>query len=164
MNNQSNRTSVPEYIRQFFTDPPLLLKNFHYEDTQEFLDIGEVETYPDGEVIIQEGENVHSAYLIAEGQVSIIRDGVTIANLGRGGFLGEACLFSKNNRIAKGVSSGGCRLLHFQRYDTLDFFMKKPEKLFNIFTRNIIEVQQDKLYQMNERLAQAKKELIEAAG
>ncbi len=158
--NQTEKEATPEYIRQFLKEPPLLLRNFHYEDIMEFLNLGKEERFVQDDIIINEAEYVNSAYLIANGEVSIWKDNIQLAILSGGNFLGETFLFSKNNRMAKVVSEGDCQLLKFERYDALNFFRKKPEKLFNIFTRNIIEIQQKKISNMNVQLLQLKKRLL----
>lgn len=140
------------------------MKNFHHEDIMEFLQIGEVERFMQDDVIINESEYVNSAYLVAEGEVSIWKDNIQLAILPEGSFLGETFLFSKNNRMAKVVSEGDSLLLRFVRYEALNFFRKKPEKLFNIFTRNIIEIQQNKISDMNGQLLQLKKRLLNDSG
>ncbi len=159
--NQAEKEAAPEYIRQFLKEPPLLLRNFHYEDIMEFLNLGKPEKFVQDDIIINEAEYVNSAYLIAEGEVSIWKDNIQLATLSKGNFLGETFLFSKNNRMAKVVSEGNTQLLKFERYDALNFFRKKPEKLFNIFTRNIIEIQQKKISNMNVQLLQLKKRLLD---
>lgn len=159
--NQAEKETTPEYIRQFLKEPPLLLRNFHYEDIMEFLNLGKEERFVQDDVIINEAEYVNSAYLISDGEVSIWKDNIQLATLSVGNFLGETFLFSKNNRMAKVVSEGDTRLLKFERYDALNFFRKKPEKLFNIFTRNIIEIQQKKISNMNSQLLQLKKRLLD---
>ncbi|PAU93864.1 hypothetical protein CK503_09330 [Aliifodinibius salipaludis] len=159
--NQAEKEATPEYIRQFLKEPPLLLRNFHYEDIMEFLNLGMEERFVQDDVIINEEEYVNSAYLISKGEVSIWKDNIQLATLSKGSFLGETFLFSKNNRMAKVVSEGESQLLKFERYEALNFFRKKPEKLFNIFTRNIIEIQQKKISNMNVQLLQLKKRLLE---
>ncbi len=161
IDNQTEKESTPEYIRQFLKEPPLLLRNFHYEDIMEFLNLGKEERFLQDDVIINEAEYVNSAYLIAKGEVSIWKDNIQLAILDGGNFLGETFLFSKNNRMAKVVSEEDSQLLKFERYDALNFFRKKPEKLFNIFTRNIIEIQQKKISNMNVQLLQLKKRLLD---
>lgn len=157
--NSSNE-SMPEYIKKFLKEPPLLLKNFHYEDVLEFLQVGKEEKFMPDEVILNESEYVNSAYLVAEGKVSIWKDNIQLATLEDGNFLGEAFLFSKNSRMAKVTADGNCTLLRYERYDALNFFRKKPEKLFNIFTKNIIEIQQRKISNMNVQLLNLKKRLL----
>ncbi len=159
--NQAEKDTTPEYIRQFLKEPPLLLRNFHYEDIMEFLKLGQQERFVQDDVIVNEEEYVNSAYLISKGKVSIWKDNIQLATLKKGNFLGETFLFSKNNRMAKVVSEGDSQLLKFERYEALNFFRKKPEKLFNIFTRNIIEIQQQKISNMNVQLLQLKKRLLD---
>jgi CRP-like cAMP-binding protein len=159
--NHTEKEAAPEYIRQFLKEPPLLLRNFHYEDIMEFLNLGMEERFVQDDVIINEEEYVNSAYLISKGKVSIWKDNIQLATLNKGNFLGETFLFSKNNRMAKVVSEGDSQLLKFERYEALNFFRKKPEKLFNIFTRNIIEIQQQKISNMNVQLLQLKKRLLD---
>lgn len=159
--NQADKEAAPDYIRQFLKEPPVLLRNFHYEDIMEFLNLGKLEQFVQDDIIINESEYVNSAYLIAKGEVSIWKDNIQLATLSEGNFLGESFLFSKNNRMAKVVAEGDTQLLKFERYDALNFFRKKPEKLFNIFTRNIIEIQQKKISNMNVKLLQLKKRLLD---
>ena len=151
---------MSDYIKKFLKEPPLLLKNFHYEDVLEFLQLGKEERFMTDEIILNESEYVNSAYLVAEGKVSIWKDNIQLATLGEGNFLGEAFLFSKNNRMAKVTADGECVLLRYERYEALNFFRKKPEKLFNIFTKNIIEIQQRKISNMNVQLLNLKKRLL----
>lgn len=160
-NDISNSGDVTaDYIKKFLKEPPLLLKNFHYEDVLEFLQMGKEERYMNDEVVLNESEYVNSAYLVAEGRVCIWKDNIQLAALGEGNFLGESFLFSKNNRMAKVTADADCILLRYDRADALNFFRKKPEKLFNIFTKNIIEIQQRKISNMNVQLLNLKKRLL----
>ena len=151
---------MSEYIKKFLKEPPLLLKNFHYEDVLEFLQLGDEERFQPDDIILNESEYVNSAYLVAEGRVAIWKDNIQLATLSEGNFLGEAFLFSKNSRMAKVTSEGESVLLRYERYEALSFFRKKPEKLFNIFTKNIIEIQQRKISNMNVQLLNLKKRLL----
>lgn len=159
MNNPSDEV-MSNYVKKFLREPPLLLKNFHYEDVIEFLQIGKEERFMSGDVILNESEYVNSAYLVAEGKVAIWKDNIQLATLAEGDFLGETFLYSKNNRMAKVTAESDCILLRYERYDALNFFRKKPEKLFNIFTKNIIEIQQRKISNMNIQLLNLKKRLL----
>ncbi len=152
--------AVPDYIKKFLKEPPLLLRNFHYEDVLEFLQLGVAERFIPDDIILNESEYVNSAFLVAEGKVVIWKDNIQLATLSEGNFLGEAFLFSKNSRMAKVTAEGDCVLLRYERYDALNFFRKKPEKLFNIFTKNIIEIQQRKISNMNVQLLNLKKRLL----
>lgn len=152
--------STPDYIRSFLKEPPLVLKNFHHEDVMEFLNCGIKKEYMKDDIVIEENDYVNSAFLIASGKVAIWKESIQLATLSTGSFLGETFLFSKNNRMAKVVAVEECTLLQFERPEILNFFRKKPEKLFNIFTRNIIEIQQKKIGNMNSQLFNLKKRLL----
>ncbi|MBO6524409.1 MAG: cyclic nucleotide-binding domain-containing protein [Balneolaceae bacterium] len=158
--NDSSGDLMSDHIKKFLKEPPLLLKNFHYEDVLEFLELGIEERFQSDDIILNESEYVNSAYLVAEGKVAIWKDNIQLATLSDGNFLGEAFLFSKNNRMAKVTAEGNCVLLRYERYEALNFFRKKPEKLFNIFTKNIIEIQQRKISNMNVQLLNLKKRLL----
>ncbi len=158
--NESSGDLMSDHIKKFLKEPPLLLKNFHYEDVLEFLELGLEERFQSDDIILNESEYVNSAYLVAEGKVAIWKDNIQLATLSDGNFLGEAFLFSKNNRMAKVTAEGDCVLLRYERYEALNFFRKKPEKLFNIFTKNIIEIQQRKISNMNVQLLNLKKRLL----
>ncbi|MEQ9310481.1 MAG: cyclic nucleotide-binding domain-containing protein [Balneolaceae bacterium] len=158
--NNASGDLMSDHIKKFLKEPPLLLKNFHYEDVLEFLELGIEERFQSGDIILNESEYVNSAYLVADGKVSIWKDNIQLATLSDGNFLGESFLFSKNNRMAKVTAEDDCVLLRYERYDALNFFRKKPEKLFNIFTKNIIEIQQRKISNMNVQLLNLKKRLL----
>lgn len=159
-NNSKSHDIMPQYLRDLLKDPPHLMKNFHYEDVLSFLEVGRVDRFLAGEIVVNEGENVNSAYLIAEGKVSVWKEGIELAILEKGNFIGETFLFSKQLRMARVVSETDSILLNFERYDVLNYFRRKPEKLFNIFTKNIIEIQQKKIDNMNVQLLNLKKRLL----
>lgn len=160
IDNDTSGDLMSDHIKKFLKEPPLLLKNFHYEDVLEFLELGIEERFHKDDIILNESEYVNSAYLVADGRVAIWKDNIQLAILSDGNFLGESFLFSKNNRMAKVTSEGDCILLRYERYEALNFFRKKPEKLFNIFTKNIIEIQQRKISNMNVQLLNLKKRLL----
>lgn len=152
---------MQKHLRDLLKDPPHLLKNFHYEDTLAFLELGEQLRFVEGDTIIREDEYVNSAYLIATGKVSIWKENIQLATLEKKNFMGETFLFSKNNRLAKVTCDTDCILLQYDRYETLNYFRKRPEKLFNIFTKNIIEIQQNKISNMNFQLFTLKKRILD---
>ncbi len=158
---QNNESQIlKKHIRDLLKTPPQLLHNFHHEDILDFLKSGEEERFVMGDVIINEEEYVNSAYLIAAGNVSIWKENIELAKLGKGSFLGETFLFSKNNRMAKVICENDTILLKYERYVALNYFRRRPEKLFNIFTKNIIEIQQKKIHNMNIQLFKLKKRIL----
>ena len=162
MNREQNPSGelLSDHIKKFLKTPPLLLKNFHHEDVMEFLQLGIERHFYAGDVILNESEYINSAYLVVDGTVGVWRDNIQLMAHSNGSFLGETFLFIKNNRLAKVTSEGDSILLKYERYEVLSFFRKKPEKLFNIFTKNIIEIQQKKISNMNDQLLNLKKRLL----
>jgi len=150
---------MQKHIQNLLKNPPHLLKNFHYDDVLAFIEMGEEITFLKDEVIITDNEEVNSAYLVAAGSLSVWKENICIKTLGEKEFLGETYLFSKNNRIAKVTSNQKSVLLKFDRYNSLQYFSQRPEKLFNIFTKNIIEIQQEKISKMNFQLFTLRKEI-----
>lgn len=160
-NLQNNQSEIQkQHIRFFLKNPPHLLQNFHHDDVLAFLELGLEERFSKGDIILGEGEYVNSAYLIADGKVSVWKDNIELATLGKSSFLGETFLFSKNNRMAKIICESDGILLKYERYTVLNYFRKRPEKLFNIFTKNIIEIQQKKISNMNIQLYNLKKRIL----
>lgn len=151
---------LPEYTRKFLKEPPVLLHNFHYEDILAFLQMGKEEFYTNGDMIIREGKTMGSAYLIAVGKVSIWKENIQLAELSAGSFVGETFLFNRLNTVENMQAESKTIVIRYERYDVLNFFRKRPGKLFNIFTKNIIEIQQKKISNMNLQLITLKRRLL----
>jgi len=158
--NTSENSQLKPYINKYLKNPPDILEGFHHDDILDFLKVGIIETYQKGDTVVNKSDYVNSAYLLCEGQLSVWEENIELATLSENSFIGETFLFGDNNRMAKIVSNDNSILLRFQRHDMLFFFKKKPTKLFNIFTRNIIYVQQKKLQRMNTFLLKLKKQRL----
>lgn len=161
--------ATPSYASIFASmeTVPLLLKNFPSDDLRHFLAIGHIEHYQKDDVIIaDDGSAADSAYLVVEGRVSVYKDEIHLASLAKGDFLGETFLFTKGFRTATVVAEETCTTLRFDRQDTLEYFRRKPERLFKIFIMNIVEIQQKKIVNMNQKLLTIQRRLLnkEAGG
>ncbi len=93
-----------------------------------------------GANIFKEGDSGDRAYLIQEGQVEIIRNGVTLATIGKGELFGEMALVDDAPRMAsaRALADASCIII------SRDVFKEKLAKtdpfirgLLNIFVRNI---------------------------
>lgn len=78
--------------------------------------------YADDELIIRQGEQGESFFMVADGDVSIVRDkddggGVTLAHLRRGSVFGEKALISTEPRLASAVARGDVDVLEIRRSD-----------------------------------------------
>jgi len=61
--------------------------------------------YPEGEVIVAEGEAGVAFYLILDGAVEVKKKGKVLAKLGSGNFFGEMSLLDRNPRSSDVVAS-----------------------------------------------------------
>lgn len=141
--------------------PPLLLHNFPRNDINDFLDVGVIERYNLGDYIMTEGEIGTSACLIVSGLVSVWKEDNLIVTLRGGEFIGEMFLFSHSRRIANVLAEDDTTILRFHRNAMLEYFRKKPERLFKIFTMNIINIQQQKIEAMDNKIITLQKKLEE---
>lgn len=98
---------------------------FSHLDEESFVEVlGKLKLrrYADDEVVIRQGERGESFYMIADGDVSIVRDldnegGVTMGNLHRGSVFGEKALISDEPRHASAVARGDVDVLEMRRSD-----------------------------------------------
>jgi len=65
---------------------------------------GKQQSYPEGRVIVEEGESGVGFYLILDGGVEVKRKGRAVAKLGRGNFFGEMSLLDSNPRSSDVVA------------------------------------------------------------
>jgi CRP/FNR family transcriptional regulator, cyclic AMP receptor protein len=69
-----------------------------------------VETFPAGQVIIEEGQPGDIMYVVQAGEVDILLGGKVIDSAGPGGIIGEMALLSDRPRSATVVAKSECRL------------------------------------------------------
>jgi CRP-like cAMP-binding protein len=65
---------------------------------------GEVEEYPAGETIFNEGDEADRMYVISEGSVALSMNGDVIETLGPGGLFGEIAVIDREPRTAGAVA------------------------------------------------------------
>ena len=94
-----------------------------------------------GAKIFNEGDSGDRAYLIQDGQIEIIKHGMTIATIGKGELFGEMALVDDQPRMAsaKALTDASCIIIISR-----DTFREKLARadpfirgLLNIFVRNI---------------------------
>jgi len=93
-----------------------------------------------GQKIFAEGDSGDRAYLIQDGQVEIIKNGVALATLSKGELFGEMALVDDQPRMATAQALADTSVVIISR----DAFREKLAKadpfirgLLNIFVRNI---------------------------
>jgi len=163
VNRQQNESQSFAARRDILVEnPPVLLQNFSREDITGFLEVGVIERYSLGDPIMKEGETGNSACLIVSGLVSVWKYNNMIVTLGVGEFIGEMFLFSQSRRIANVIAEESTIILRFHRKAVLDYFRKKPERLFKIFIMNIINIQQQKIEAMDNKIITLQEKLKQA--
>lgn len=93
-----------------------------------------------GQKIFKEGDRGDRAYLIQDGTVEIVKNGMTLATLGKGELFGEMALVDDQPRMASATALTDASVVIISR----DNFREKLAKadpfirgLLNIFVRNI---------------------------
>jgi CRP-like cAMP-binding protein len=140
---------------------PLLFRNFSPEDLRDFMKLGHAQFHRKGDLIIdEESKELDTAFLIVSGKGSVWKDDLHLASISEGDFLGETFLFNKVGRTASVSATEDAITLKFKRAEVLDYFRRKPERLFKIFVMNIIEIQQRRIAGMNAKMIQLQKRLM----
>lgn len=82
--------------------------------------------FPAGRIIARQGEIGTGLFVIAEGRVRVIRDGVEIARLGPGEFFGELSVLDGGPRVAQVVAEEPTRCLALATWDAERVLRDEP--------------------------------------
>lgn len=160
--NHSNGINNLKAIRKILDDVPLLLRRFSSSEIRNFLSIGHIEHYSRGDIIVKETEKSNkTAYLTADGKLTIWYKNIHLADIQIGDFIGEPFLYGKSDRSATVIAEQPSVVIRFERQETLEFFRQQPERLFKVFIMNIMEVQHNKIVSMNKKMIKLQQHLIE---
>lgn len=156
---------VNQGLAEVLRNVPLLFRNFPPEDLRDFLRLGHAKVYKTDDLIIDEASTeLDTAFLIVSGKASVWKDELHLATIGAGDILGETFLFNKVGRTASVSATEECIALIFRRAEVLEYFRKKPERLFKLFTINIVEIQQRRIAGMNAKMIQLQRRLLQREG
>jgi len=111
-----------------------------------------------GETIFDEGELGDSVYVVASGEVEVVRKDAAgkpqlIATLGPQQFFGEMSLIDKEYRSATVKAKSECELLHLTA-ENLTTFRKQHRDGFTFVIINIARMLSARLREANTRLAE----------
>jgi len=149
-------------VQQVLRDVPSQFRRFTPEDLRGFFMTGQLETYQPGDVIVSEGsDQIQSAWLIADGELSVWKEDIEIAHLKTGDFVGEEFLFTRGARIATVKANSDVSMIRFEKNMVIDFFRTRPERVFKIFIMNLLEIQQRRIQAMNSKVARLQRKLFE---
>jgi CRP-like cAMP-binding protein len=82
-----------------------LFSDLSGRDLRHVVDVSNVVTYDEGDVIITEGESGVGFQLILEGEAKVVRNGRTLARLGPNDFFGEMALIDEGPRTASVIAA-----------------------------------------------------------
>lgn len=109
--------------------------------------------YEGGEVIVQEGEEGTSMYVIQEGEVEVVSVRgdkiVRLAVLGEGDFFGEMAIFEREVRAATVRALGPVRLITVDKKTFLRRIEQDPSLAFHI-----VEALSHRIRHMDEKLTE----------
>lgn len=96
-----------------------------------FLNHAKTPSFKKGEVIAKEGESNHCMFIIASGEVNIIKyydtpKAVTLAKLGAGEFFGEMCILETLPRSATGQAAADTTVISIPSSAFYHLYEKRP--------------------------------------
>lgn len=111
-------------VRLFADLPP--------EDLKHVAEVASEHTYPDGEVIAEQGEAGEEMHVVVSGEIRVMvgRDGespVEVARRARGEYVGEMAILGQESRMASLVCSGSVRTLSLDRPSFQRILRERPD-------------------------------------
>jgi CRP/FNR family transcriptional regulator, cyclic AMP receptor protein len=97
------------------------------EDLKHIAAVAEEQAYPDGEVIMAQGEAGTEMHIIVSGMVAVVVNKREIARRGNGDVLGEMALILDQPRTATLSASGDVRLLTIRQREFAGILRERPE-------------------------------------
>ena len=127
------------------------------QELEGIADLARARRFAAGQAIIEEGELGDSIYVIASGEVEVLRRDASgspkaIAALGAQQFFGEMSLVDKEYRSATVRAKADCELLHLTA-ENLTTFRKQFRDGFTFVIINIARMLSARLREANARLA-----------
>jgi len=104
-----------------------LLATLGRGDIEEIAAITDEVDVPAGRVLTRQGETGEEFFLIVDGQVTIVRDGHHIRDLGPGDYLGEIALVDHGPRSATATAATDARLFVIGHRDFHAFLERYPK-------------------------------------
>lgn len=120
-----------------------IFDGFSDSDAEEILSITRTLKFPDKSLIIQEGADGSSMYILIKGRVRVFKktetqEEVFIAILESGSYFGELSLLDSMPRSANVLAVENCEILHLRKRD-FDDLINRNLKIANIFYKNCLK-------------------------
>lgn len=113
---------------------PLFFELFD-EEIMEIVNKCHVLSLEEGEFIFKEGDIGNEIYIILNGQASVEKKGVKLAQLRKGELFGELVILNENNRTADIIAKSYIDLLIINYNDIFGLYKEKP-KIFGLIMLN----------------------------
>jgi CRP-like cAMP-binding protein len=115
---------------------------------------GTVREFAAGEWIVREGEEVHAFFILAEGEVEVVKragapEEVTLCALTRGNFFGEMCILGPMPRAAS-IRAVGCGKVIEIKAATLHHLYQKMPEQYAILLLNLARDMARRLSRLDE--------------
>ena len=104
-----------------------------------------------GDMLIREGSREHSLYIILDGELEVIKNGVVLARFGKGGHVGEMALVSGAPRSASVRAARPTRFLEIRREQWEGLLHRVPATGVKLLSA-LSEELSNRLARMNERV------------
>ena len=118
----------------------------------------EVRAFPDGEMIIKEGDRGDELFIVLTGQVKVTRGPATLTHLGPGVHVGEMALIRSVPRSANVIAEGPAELIAIRRADFFEILRKEHELAVKMLWQ-FLGVLADRLDVTSSELRSARAEL-----
>lgn len=122
------------------------------------LQVTDVTSYGDGEIVMKQGETGDALFVVLEGMVEIIRGGAVIATLEQGAHVGEMALVRNQPRSATVKSKGASELMVIRRTDFFELLRNEHALAVKLLWQ-FLTVVADRLAETSRELGQAREEL-----
>ena len=143
------------------TEKEILFNGFSETDRREFLAMGKERSFNLHDTVIQEDTPGGSMAIIEEGKVSVWIQDSKVADLGPGDTLSTMVVLTAARRTATVRAEGEVSIIEFTREDIMDFFKRKPPRLFQQFFVNLACIQINLTNRANKRIVYLDRRLRE---
>lgn len=132
-----------------------LCKYMDYIQRSHIAAICETETYKAGSVVVQEGTDGETMYIVAKGTLEILLKGQHLTYKTPGEFMGEVGLLQQLKRTATAVAKEETVLLSLKRHNLYEVFKKDPD-MERFFYKAMLEMSMDRMVKQGEEIAKLK--------
>lgn len=129
---------------------PLLARLTH-EQCQRIAQAGEIETFREGELIVEDGTPSDALYLILSGRVEVVKGARSLSTLEAGEFFGEMSLVEPVPRSASVLAAENSFLFRLPYFELQNLLESDPHA-FNAMFVMLVRTLSERLRRANELL------------